>query len=123
MRSFQEHRYWRRVFSSPLIMAILLAIIVYLLFKVGTLFLVLSKEQRILNNLNEEVSELQERKEAANVKINGVISGELLEKEARSNFNIKRPGEQTVIILEGEEGEEEVEGVTLFERMKDWFNN
>lgn len=104
-------------------MAILLAIIVYLLFKVGTLFLVLSKEQRILNNLNEEVSELQERKEAANVKINGVISGELLEKEARSNFNIKRPGEQTVIILEGEEGEEEVEGVTLFERMKDWFNN
>jgi len=124
MESFQEHRYWRRVFASPVVLAIFFVIALFLIFKVGTLFFVIYKEQAALNLLESDVAKLEERKEQVRVKIEDVEFGSLLEKEARSSFNIKRPGEQTVIIIEGKEVEEsETAPSTFFGKVKSWFSN
>lgn len=122
MKSFQEERYWKNIFGSRIVTYTLFVIVLYLGFKVGVLFAVIFKEEQQLQALREEMRLLQQRKERATVKIEGLESGTVLEKEARSNFNIKRPGEQTVVIVDPREADEVSEQVdSAFSRIKSWF--
>ncbi|MCH8741659.1 septum formation initiator family protein [Patescibacteria group bacterium] len=61
-----------------------------------------------IENLKNEIEILERKKQELSAGISQISTEEYLEKEAREKFNLKKPGEELVVILSSEESEEEV---------------
>ena len=60
-----------------------------------------------IENLKKETEVLEGEKQELSAKIFQVGTEDYLEKEARERFNLKKPGEEVVVILPPEESQEE----------------
>jgi len=60
-----------------------------------------------IENLKKGIKVLEREKQDLSAKIFQVGTEDYLEKEARERFNLKKPGEEVVVILSPEEGQEE----------------
>ena len=61
-----------------------------------------------IENLKNEIDVLERKRQELSVSISQIPTEEYLEKEARERFNLKKPGEELVVILSPEENEEEM---------------
>lgn len=62
----------------------------------------------MIENLKNEIDILERKKQELSFNISQIPTESYLEKEARERFNLKKPGEELVVILPSEESEEEV---------------
>ncbi len=89
-------------------------------FKAGGMFIELYQLRSQAQLAQLRVERLEEQRQEFEGKINSVDDG--MEREIRTNFNVKRSGEQTVVIIEEEGGEDSGEGKKgFFGRIKSAF--
>lgn len=67
-----------------------------------------------MENLKAEIESLEKQREELSQKISQTQTESFLEKEARERFNLKKPGEEAVVILAPEEKKEEVKEQKTF---------
>ncbi|MFH1978880.1 MAG: hypothetical protein ABII97_00625 [Patescibacteria group bacterium] len=124
MKEFQERRLFRNLFFSRIVFAlflcgaIFLALAVYEVYKKG-------KHAVLRNEVAEkEVSELENRKNQLQANLDGLRTEFGVEKELRERFQIKKPGEDYVIILKDQDAEQEPpqkEENGFFKKIINWF--
>ncbi len=97
----------RAIFFPIILGLMILATISFLIFS----NLKINKKRVELNvrieNLKKGIKVLEREKQDLSAKIFQVGTEDYLEKEARERFNLKKPGEEVVVILSPEEGQEE----------------
>lgn len=102
MREFQERRFWRRIIFSKVSFAFLVGILVFLVYSAAKIY-IRSREAREANNLIEqEIESLEAKKTELEASVNRLQTEAGAEGEIRSKFPVQKPGEQTVVIVEGE---------------------
>jgi cell division protein FtsB len=124
MRGFQQRRRLRNLFFSRPVFAVFLCLVVLLTFSV---FKVYKKSRHaILRNrvVEEEIEELKRRKVELEANISRLDSEEGIEEELRQRLQIKKPGEEYVVILENksdERGKSAREEKKFFEKLWDFL--
>jgi len=97
------------VFFSVFLTILIFVIISFLLFSNWRINKKRSELSQKLEGLKKEVEALEAKKEELLTKISQVQSESYLEKEARERFNLKKPGEEVVTILNSEKEEKKEE--------------
>jgi|SRR3989344_2613808 len=100
MRSFQEERRLRRILGSRLVFFVLILGIVFLSWKVFTAFWELRKTRSALSLVEEEIKALEEKNALLKEQISNLATEENIEKEARRLLNLKKKGEEAIIIVD-----------------------
>ncbi|MFC1625320.1 hypothetical protein ACFL1O_00345 [Patescibacteria group bacterium] len=99
MREFQERRILRNIFFSRPVFVLFLCLVVLLAYSVFGVY----KKSKYANFKNEivekEVSELKQRLEFIDANIGRLSTEAGMEEELRKKFQIKKPGEDYVVIL------------------------
>jgi len=100
MREFQERKKFRKIFLSKPAFALLLCLIVLLAFPIYRMYE--KSRQAVLKNgaVENEIADLEQRKKDLEAKVDRLRSEAGVEKELRARFQIEKPGEKYVVILE-----------------------
>lgn len=100
MREFQEKRKIRKALFSRVVLAALFAILIFLSISTAGVYL----KSRIAARKNEEMKqkaeELKKRKTDLEKEIARLQSGFGREQELREKFNLRKPGEKTLVIVD-----------------------
>jgi len=100
MREFRERSYFRKIFFSRPVFLLLLCAVVFIGLSVFEAY----KKSRVAILKNEEVTremeELLRKKEGLESNINRLKVPEGIEKELREKFQLKKPGEEFVVIVD-----------------------
>lgn len=102
MLEFYQNQSWRKVVSSPLV---ILVLVMVLLFLVRIVYERYSIEREMAQKQLESEAHLEsllERKAQLQQKVEYLSNDRGIEAEMRRNFDVARPGEQVVIILDKE---------------------
>ena len=125
MEFFQERRRWERLFRSRPVLFILGSLFLLLVIKTLFLYIELRGIRMSIKKAESEMTALEGRKAEFEEKIAGAQKGEGIEKEARSRFNVKKPGEETIIIVDDssspEDSKKALEKNGFFEWLKSIF--
>ena len=119
----------KRRFTNILI-SIFLAI-----FLIGFLYILVSSNFKLrkrraeiikrIESIQKEIQRLEKENQAFQAKIFQKDTPEFLEKEARERFNLKKPGEEVVVIVEPEEAlspQPKEEKRSFWQKMFDFFS-
>jgi cell division protein FtsB len=90
---------YKRMVKSQVFFIILIPIFLMLLFGIGQNFYYRFKVQKDLDKLNAEIANLSKQKEDLTKLVDYYKNQSNLEKEARVRLNLKKEGENVVIIL------------------------
>jgi len=105
MREFQEKRLFRKIFFSRPVFLLLSALLVLFSFSVFEIYKK-HKHAKLLNQEAEnEILVLEEKKLRLKAGINEVQTPEGTEEELRRKFQIKKPGEEYIVIIDNEPDE------------------
>ncbi len=103
MREFQERRFWRKIFFSKASFIVLIAITALLAYSTVKIYL-RSRDARLINSVSEkQLKELTERKKELEASIKTLESEAGADEEIRSKFQVQKPGEKTVVIVDESE--------------------
>jgi len=118
MREFQQRRIWRRLMYSKL--SIFLLFIVFLFF-VFSIIGVYSKSREAIRK-NDEVStefnELKAKKEYFEAEVRRLNTNAGVEEELRNKFQIAKPGEKVLVIVDDSKNNKEETNST---KSLNWF--
>jgi len=99
MKEFQQRRLFRRIFFSRAVFALFLCTAVLLGFSVYGVYKK-SLHARVKNEkVVKEIEEMSKRKEKLGTSMAKLSTETGLEKELRGKFQLKKPGEEYVVIL------------------------
>ncbi|MCX6731397.1 MAG: septum formation initiator family protein [Candidatus Parcubacteria bacterium] len=100
MREFQEKRKIRRFFYSKKIVILLLLITALLSF--STIKVYLKSKNAVSKNeeAKKELADLEKRKAELEKDVNWLNTASGLEEEMRKNFNVQKPGEKVLVIVD-----------------------
>ncbi|MDD5606541.1 MAG: septum formation initiator family protein [Candidatus Pacebacteria bacterium] len=93
---------------------ILLLIVVFLFLNNLRIYRKRAELSSIIGQLEDKKKELEDKKKELEEKIDGIYTQEYLERIAREQLSLVKPGEQVVVIQELEQEEEEEEKKTSF---------
>lgn len=102
MREFQQKRRWRQIISSNIVLALLAAVVVWLSAHTVGIWRQREAVRREAERLEEQVQKIRAEREQLQAQLSEINDPEVLEYEARSRLNIKKPGEEVLIIVEDE---------------------
>ena len=108
---------WRDVIFPVLMVSILVIIVGFL---VVSNYRINKKRAEMgvrIDGLKAEIQILEERRQGLEDKISQADQDSYLEKEARERFNLKKPGEEVVAIIQPDAKSEEFKAVA-----KQWWN-
>lgn len=126
MKEFQQRRFFRKIFLSRPVFVLFLAIFAIFALSVFRMY----EKSRYASLRNEaaenSLDELKNRSDNLRAAVGMLDTEEGIEKELRDKFQIKKPGEEYVVILENNqvvpEGEEQPkEDFGFFKRFVDFF--
>jgi hypothetical protein len=102
MREFQKRRLLRKIFLSRPAFVALLLVVAYLAVLVNGVYQ--RTREVVLKNreLERDIRDLEEKKERLEGDLLAFQSPKGVERELRDKFQIKKPGEQYVIVMEKE---------------------
>jgi cell division protein FtsB len=128
MKEFQTKRRWRRMlFSWPVAITLILAV-VWLLSLIAREYLAVKIVKKEEARLEEKLTLLEEKNKTMEGLLKNINSASGLEKIIRERFNVKKPGEEVLVVLNKEEkkadGESAKQGffVSLWLAVKNLFN-
>ncbi|PJE64532.1 MAG: hypothetical protein COU90_01675 [Candidatus Ryanbacteria bacterium CG10_big_fil_rev_8_21_14_0_10_43_42] len=123
MRNFQEKRQWRDILSSRFII-----IPLFLLLIIGGVssFRALMQgweAQSARKETEVRIQELEEERRQLSSELEEFKSGRAIEREARQKLNLRKPGEEVIIIVDGEDKEDSpvLEKKGIGARVADFF--
>ncbi len=113
----KKKRPWQNIFFSVLIAVSVLTVVGFLVVSNYRI----SQKRSLLNaridQLQEEVRVMQEKKQQLEAQLDQSLQEEYLEREAREKLNLQKPGEEVVTVLPGQTEESRQE-----EKVKQWWN-
>ncbi len=113
----KKKRSWQNIFFSVLISVLVLTVVGFLVVANYRI----SQKRSLLNaridQLQEEVRAMQEKKQQLEAQLNQSAQEEYLEREAREKLNLQKPGEEVVMVLPEQTEESQPE-----EKIKQWWN-
>jgi cell division protein FtsB len=100
MREFQEKRKLRKVIFSRKVLVLLALVLVFLMYSTGKVYF--KSRNAVLKNeeIKKEMADLEQRKSDLQKEINRLQSESGIEEEVRKKFNVQKPGENTLVIVE-----------------------
>lgn len=103
MREFQEKRRVRKILYSPGVLAALL--IMFILISVSTVKVYLKSRLAVSKNekVEQKIEELRKRKSELEKEIKRLQSNFGAEEEIRKKFNVMKPGEKVIVIVDKSE--------------------
>lgn len=102
MREFRSRRHWRKIFLSWPVVVIALVIVLWIFGSAFMEYLKARNAEIARIEVDEELDFIKERLNTLNERINAINSEIGLEKILRERFNIKKPGEHVLIIMDNE---------------------
>lgn len=124
MRDFQENNHWRAFFASRAVLSVLLLLFIGM----GVIsFRALeagweAKAERAA--VKEHLRELEEKKGVLTTELEDLRSQEGIEREARQKLNLRKPGEEVVIIRDANSApvESDTANASFWESLKKWLS-
>lgn len=110
MREFQKKRRWRKIFLSWPFVLIALIIVLWIFGAAGSEYLKARNAEIARIEVSKELNIAKERLSILDERINAINSEAGLEKILRERFNIKKPGEEVLIIIDGGKQDDPDEG-------------
>lgn len=124
MFEFRQRKRWKKIANSKIVFAVL----VVMVFLFGRASLnVYGKYQEAGKNLSRssgELAELQERRDTLTANVARLKTPEGVEEKIREKFQVAKEGENLIVIVDSEEGEDGVQATTtkgFFESIKNFF--
>ena len=105
MKEFQTKRRWRRILFSWPVIAALLLIIIWLFSLTAREYLAVKAVKKENAALEKELISLEEKNKTMEERLKNMNSAAGLEKIIRERFNVKKPGEEVLVVLNKEEKE------------------
>lgn len=102
MKEFQQKRRWRRFISSNIALVFLAAVVVWLLVQTVGVWRQQEAVRQEVKRLEEQTHKIRAERDQLQAQLSEIKDSEVFEYEARSRFNIKKPGEEVLIIVEDE---------------------
>jgi cell division protein FtsB len=100
MQSFQGQRRVRAFFASRAVLAVLFLLLIGMGVASFRALVAGSAVEEQYIQLEEEITGVEEKKEALVKELEELRNGEGIEREAREKLNLRKPGEKVVIILD-----------------------
>lgn len=100
MREFQERRKVRKILYSKKIIVLLFLVVVFLLFSTIKVYLKSRNAASKRDETRKELAELEQRKAELEKDVNRFQSESGLEEEIRNKFNVQKPGEKVLVIVD-----------------------
>ena len=108
MKEFQRKRKIRKFLYSPSSFVILLVLVALMAKATWNVYVKEKDSQKNLDHAKEELAALESRKTMLSDKISRLKTPQGLEAEIRSQFQVVKPGEKMVVVVEGKNAKDEV---------------
>ena len=124
MIDFQQKRQIRKIFYSRITLVVLLIVVVFMVKQVYDIY---EKEVVSKNNLDLVVKKydgLKSREKMLSSEIDKLKTKEGLEGEIRDKFDVEKPGEQTVVIVDNADTKQSTstsENKSVWQSIIGWF--
>ncbi|MFH0803609.1 MAG: septum formation initiator family protein [Candidatus Tagabacteria bacterium] len=102
MREFQERRKLRRIIFSRFAFVLLGIILIFLTYSTAKIYLRSRQAKEVNEMVKKEVEDLKNRKSELEASVKRLQTEAGAEEEIRSKFPVQKPGENAVMIVEGE---------------------
>lgn len=126
MQEFQEKRKLRKIIFSRKVLVLLAFISAFLIFSTAKVYIksrnAVSKNEEVKN----EVADLEQRKFDLQKEISRLQSESGAEAEVRKKFNVQKPGEETLVIVEKNNENDKInqgESSGFFTKIWQWIKN
>ena len=103
MREFQERRRIKRIFYSKFLIIVLILLVGFISVSVMKIYKKYKESKALAEKTVQEVKELEAKKAELESSIAKLQTESGTEKEIRSTFNVKKPGEEAIVIVEKNE--------------------
>jgi cell division protein FtsB len=127
MKEFQEKRILRKIFFSRFVFIVLLIVAGFL--SQAAVKIYLKSRNAILANklIKQEIEDLKRQKSELEAAVNRLETAAGKEEEIRAKFQVQKPGEKTVVIIDEEENKNNLpENSSLpsfFQKIWQFFKN
>lgn len=118
MREFQQRRIWRRLMYSKLSIFLLLIIFLFFVFSVIGVYRKSREATRKNDEVESELNELKAKKDYFEAEVGRLNTNAGVEEELRDKFQIAKPGERVIIIVD--DNKDNKEGSSS-EKDSNWF--
>lgn len=105
MKEFKKRSLVRRIIFSRFVFLILVAVAVVLGLSVYNAYKIERTADTIKNNIGDELNELSGKQKQLEASLDKLSSESGIEEELRNKLQVKKPGEELVIIIEDKNGE------------------
>jgi len=102
MMDFQQKKRMRKVLYSPKVALLLLVVFVFLARGAWGAYTKERESRLNLNKVEEDYSKAMEREAFLSEEIDRLSTEEGMEEEIRGKFNVTKPGEEVVLVIESE---------------------
>lgn len=96
---FRERDFFKKIFFPRIFLAALIILTFFIALSTGRAIWRKYRIEREISALKNNISEIEERNKELLTRLDYFKSEENLEKEARIQLNVKRPGEKVVVIV------------------------
>lgn len=120
MKQFQQKQKVKaRIYSKPMLIG-LIVVCLFLLKAVFNIYIKYKESNTEKQIALEKLEDLKEREEGLKKEILDLQSPEGQEEEIRKKFNVAKPGERVIVVVEDEEGPQVEEKKGFFEKVGDF---
>lgn len=126
MREFQERRKIRGFFHSKKMTVLLLLVLTFLSYFAGKLYFKNRNAVAKRDETRKELTELEQRKAGLETDVNRFNTESGMEAEIRGKFNVQKPGEKVLVIVDknAENAKMETGGLgSFFNKIWTWIKN
>ncbi len=124
MKQFQKKSLYKRIVTSKIIVAILFILVLFFGHATWDVYLKERESAGYVVNANSQLSKMIDRKELLASEIARLETKEGIEEEIRSKYNVSKPGENVLIIVDKDKPTTtpKQEDTSWWGRFKAWFN-
>jgi cell division protein FtsB len=126
MWEFQEKRNLRKILFSKRVLVLLALVLTFLMYSTGKVYI--KSRNAILKNeeIKKEKADLEQRKSELEKEIGRLQSESGIEEEVRKKFNVQKPGEKALVIVEKNNENDKInegESSAFFIKIWKWIKN
>jgi len=100
MQEFQEKRKLRKIIFSRKVLVLLAFVLTFLIFSTAKVYIKSRNAVSKNEEIKKEVADLEQRKSDLQKEISRLQSESGAEEEVRKKFNVQKPGENALVIVE-----------------------
>jgi cell division protein FtsB len=126
MQEFQEKRKLRKIIFSRKVLVLLAFVSAFLIFSTVKVYIKSRNAVSKNEEIKKEVADLEQRKSDLQKEISRLQSESGAEEEVRKKFNVQKPGEEVLVIVEKNNENDKInqgESSGFFTKIWQWIKN